>query len=296
MRWTLCILALFTSLSLAAAVNAESETIELKNGDKVTGKVIERNEERVVVESPTLGRVEIPAEAIKPPEPDVKPGLFGTWLLRGWDRELSAGVSGSQGENNDISLSANATASHEDELWAGIWRMNYFLTREDGSTSDNKYFADLLEKRLIHEGSRWSITGDARFDYDETQEWDFRLQGHLGPGYDLFRQKGRRATFRVGAGANQTLSGENDRQWEGLVGLVVRWDITKNLRFRMNNSLLPVLDDLGEFRNVTSASLNLKIPELGGVGVSAGIENDYDSEAEKDDNDLKYFARLVYSF
>ncbi len=289
------ILPLLIALALAFAGNALAETIELKNGDKVTGEVIERDEERVVIESPVLGRLEIPVEEIKPPKRE-KPGLFGTRFLAGWKREVSAGFSGSNGENSDVSITANGTLEHEDDMWKGIYRANYFLARENGNTSDNKLFLDMLESRRFKEGSRWRITGDARWDYDEKQAWKHRLAFHVGPGYEIFRREHLFAVLRIGAGGNQTLRGEQDWQTEGLIGLVARWNITKNLRLRFNNSVLPVLDDLPEWRNITSASLNLSIPELGGLGVSTGIENEYDSSRSTDKNDLKYFGRLVYAF
>lgn len=283
------------TLTLAPAGGARADTIELKNGDKVTGDVVERTEERIVIDSPALGRVEIPADELKPPEEE-KPGLFGTRFLAGWNRSASAGISGSEGETQDMSINANMTLDHEGELWNGIWRANYFLSREDDTTSDNKFFADALESRRLWKDSRWMITADARYDYDEKQAWRHRIAGHAGPGYQIFRRDNLSTVVRLGVGGNQTVRGEQEWQTEGQVGLVLRWDLTENQTIRMNHAYLPILDDMPEFRVISTANWTLTIPELGGLGLRFGIENEYDSTRSTDKNDLKYFGNLVYAF
>ena len=71
---------------------AQTETIELSNGDKVTGAVVERTNEKIVLTHDLFGRIEIPLAEVKPPEPP-NPGLFGTGFLAGWTRTFSLGVS-----------------------------------------------------------------------------------------------------------------------------------------------------------------------------------------------------------
>ena len=89
------VLLLLVALALPAA--ARAETIELVTGDKLEGvTILEQNAERWIVEHPLLGRVEIPVDQIKPPNKRSR-GLFGTSLLAGWSRSISAGFSGSSG-------------------------------------------------------------------------------------------------------------------------------------------------------------------------------------------------------
>src|SRR5215471_19683047 len=104
-------------LLFVVPVAAAADAIELVNGDKLTGTVIETTAERVVLDPPVLGRVEIPAEQIKPKrEPH---GLFGTSFLAGWTRTFAVGVSGAQGNTrtNDVLASLGMNYADDSERW-----------------------------------------------------------------------------------------------------------------------------------------------------------------------------------
>jgi hypothetical protein len=70
-----------------AAPSAFAETTELTNGDRLSGEVIERTLDGVVIEHPMLGRITLAADPIEPAK-QANPGLFGTDFMQGWTREI----------------------------------------------------------------------------------------------------------------------------------------------------------------------------------------------------------------
>jgi hypothetical protein len=74
--------------------SAGAETIKLKNGDELDGKVLERTDDVLVLRHENLGRLEIPTSQLA--LETSKSGIFGTGLLRGWERRLEVGVNRAQ--------------------------------------------------------------------------------------------------------------------------------------------------------------------------------------------------------
>ena len=115
--------------------SAFAETIELENGDKIEGAILEKNDQVWIVEHPVQGRLEIPVDEIKPPEDEkVKPGVFGTRFLKGWDKALSAGFNGSSGKSRDANINFDARLQRETERNRMNWVARYYFSSTDRST------------------------------------------------------------------------------------------------------------------------------------------------------------------
>ena len=103
----------FGLLSLALPLSVTAEVFELSNGDTLDATVIEETKDTIVVEHPQLGRVVLQRSALKPPALP-NPGLFGTWLLEGWRRNIGVGFSGSSGNSSDASVTG--PSAHASQL------------------------------------------------------------------------------------------------------------------------------------------------------------------------------------
>lgn len=78
-------------ICLGAAAQAETVTLELRNGDKLKGELIpaDTTDKTIVLEHPVLGRLSIPRTALVPaPKP------------KHWKLSLSGGLSGSNTDND----------------------------------------------------------------------------------------------------------------------------------------------------------------------------------------------------
>ena len=97
----------FLSLGIASASWAETVTFTLRNGDTIHGELLERNSDDgvTVIDHPQLGRLELTANELKPPQP--KPL---------WKSSVSAGLVGNE-KDGDSSLTFSFTGNtrYEDE-------------------------------------------------------------------------------------------------------------------------------------------------------------------------------------
>ena len=81
---------------------AGAETFKLRNGDKLSGTVIQRTPHEIILDHPALGRLVVPVATLK--QAKSKLGLLGTALLRGWDKEVHVSMKGKRGNSNGNNL------------------------------------------------------------------------------------------------------------------------------------------------------------------------------------------------
>jgi hypothetical protein len=208
-----------------ATIPPQTETIELGNGDKVTGTVVERTDEKIVLDHEVFGRMEVPLAQLKQPEPP-NPGLFGTGFLEGWTRTFSLGLSGQEGNSKtlDIIVGLDADAENEKRRWAFDARYNY--STADSDTTNNNAMVALGRDWLFSE-SRWFTFARGRFDYDDFRTWEFRLQGDAGVGYEFIKWETFTLRGRTGPSVVQEWN-ENQFRAEWLAGPELVWNLTPN--------------------------------------------------------------------
>ena len=274
---------------------ALAHVVELENGDRLNGTIVERTDDVVVMEHPVLGRLEIPQDKIRRKEEAEEGGLFGTKFLRGWDSTVGLGLSGSEGTTEDVDLNVTFNTRYADARKRWDIRAAYFISGEDGNRSKNEGWLDVDRDWLFSE-SKWFFFADGRYDYDEFQAFDHRLAAHVGPGYDLFTDETWDIIGRLGVGVNHTFGGEERTNPEGLVGLNLTWRLTENQTIESRNRVFPNLEDTEEVRTINSLDWIINISRGGPISLKFGAEFQYDSETEGEETDLTYYGNLNYSF
>lgn len=277
-----------------SARDAAADTIELRNGDKLSGLVLERSEERIVLEHPVLGRLEVPTSELAPPPPP-DDGAFGSGLLRDWDRTLELGFSGASGNSDNQRVSAGLELDYADEQKRWKIGAGYLLSASDGSTDDHQAFAS-VERDWRFPGSRWFAFGNGRFDWDQFEDWDFRLSSFGGGGYEFYDTETFELRGRAGLGLTREFGTGEGITPEALLGMEMKWALDDRQTLRAYNRLIPALDDPGEFRNVSG--LDYTVSVNGDLGLRLGLDNEYDTSVDSGTkrNDFTYRGSLVYDF
>lgn len=104
---------------------------------------------------------------------------------------------------------------------------------------------------------------------------------------------------RLGGGGRYEWGGSDDGFTpEGLAGIVVAYKFNPDHSIRFANTYYPNLEDIDEFRNVTSLDYVIKLNSAKNLALKLGAENEHQSDpggsAEK--NDLKYYLALIWDF
>lgn len=274
--------------------------VVLSNGDILNGEVLDSNDGAITLEHSALGTIVLAGAVIKPikaeePKP-VDAGVLNTGFLQGWKRSVEVGVNGSEGNTRNMYIHAGTELKYENDYKRWNIEAAYNSTEDSGETSRSDFFAKFSSDFLAPGDSRFYFT-EARYDWDEFEDWDYRLSAGGGLGEELLKQDNWRVLGRLGLGFSKEFGGE-DAEWvpEGLIGIESDWKIAKRNTLVFKNTLYPSFREVGEFRNISELSWVIGLDELNGIDLKLGLLNEFDSNASGDSrkNDFKYNLSLVF--
>ena len=222
-----------------APATQPASVVTLKTGERVAGTIVERDDERVVVDSRTLGRVTIATEEVEsiapaatptpiavaaatqpaaapvdaiagdltpisplstaPPPPPGDRGLFGTGALKDWARQVELGFSGASGTTDAISINAQVNASISNDVYRSTLGASYFFDDSNGTVGRNQTRVFGTADRRIDAGP-YFVFGRAQYDNDALQNWQNRISVYGGPGYEFYKRPTFELLGRVGLG------------------------------------------------------------------------------------------------
>jgi putative salt-induced outer membrane protein YdiY len=293
----------------AAPGVAGADSVALDNGDVLQGTVVSQDADRIVLDHPVLGRLDVPAARVRatargdeplpaPPEPH-RPGLLGTGWLRGWDRSLELGVSGAEGNTDNFDLVGALRADYEDGDYRWDFSARYFYSTADNEATKNQGRAKIVRDWLFP-GHRWFAYAQGRYDYDQFEAWDHRVSLGAGPGYDILQREELKLRARTGLFVTRTFGspGRDEIAPEAAFGGEVIWKPGGRHELSAATMLFADLRDTGELRNVTSAAWKILVAEEQGLSVQIGIDNEWESDVRRteDENDLTYYGSVVLDF
>lgn len=296
-------IALVAWVGLCTAVRAD--TVELVSGEKLEGEILDRNADYVEMEHPILGRIQIPIEDIEPAE-QPKPGLFGTTFLEGWNKALSAGLSGSDGKSNEISANADLSLKREVARHRSSYVARFNFDRSDGDTSEDRFFTKYVHDFLFPDADFFVFLAGSYL-LDTQLDWLHRVSGEAGVGHRILETDEWGVLARLGGGASRTL---NDRRGpsstaddpvrteaNALVGVEATWRYREGQSLSLNSLYLHDVSDLSGLRSESRGEWKIDVALIEGLGLKLGTSFIYDShEQGKLRRDLRYYANIGYDF
>ena len=313
---------------------SEADWVELITGEVLRGEIIQTAGDRLVMDHPILGRLEIPRNAIEQvedlppvatdlppttptdeaklnelPSPQAEPPTQpkASPKLR-WNSKIELGFVANEGNTEDanVLLAVNSLLDRGYDKYT--FDSRYSLRTSRGDRSENKLTAGLLTEWPIPP-SRWSYFAQSRFDFDEFQSWETRLTGGGGLGYHLidineFDSNGNAIDVfdlhvRAGLGLRREFGSMNERiQPEGILGGNLVWQITNHQRFAGGSTFFPNLEESGEFRVVTNAEWVFNLNTFEGLSLKLGLAHEHQSLTDPgiDENDLTVYGAFVLDF
>jgi len=184
----------------------------------------------------------------------------------------------------------------------------FFAQQRDNSTgvtdkNTNSAFADYRHDFLFGE-SHFFLFGNARYDYDEFQDFVNRITAQGGVGYDFVRSDPILFTGTVGAGVNQSWGQLNTTKGELVFGLDFIWKITEGQKLTVDTYFYPNVEDWSDIRLQSNLLYELALGWVDGLSFNLGLQNEYRSQVGppvapsifSENNNLKYFGGLGYEF
>ncbi|MGD2118936.1 MAG: DUF481 domain-containing protein [Chromatiales bacterium] len=290
-----------------AKLDAKVDEVVLHNGDVLHGEILKLSDTHLILQHPVLGKLKLERGNIashkkggqvetevakatehKPEKPQAKPDAS-------WKKSIAVGFSGAQGNSENNNLHVDFTSDYRTREQRHRFTTLYDGKTENGDTTENSFEAR-LQSDFFMPGSRWFWFTREQFDWDQFEEWDYRLGFYIGPGYVLVEEPNWKLTGKVGAGANKTWGdADEDLTPEALLGIDFEWAINSKQSLTAGNTIYPDLEEDGEFRNVTLLNWKIKATDIyKGASLKLGLSNEYDSTAMApiEENDFKYNLSL----
>jgi len=290
------------SLALLAPASAHAGTVTLTSDDVVTGTITSQSDDGVTLDHPDLGTLNLDAAQIaeveleksdpiyvEPPKPD---------FFWGWDKSLQAGITGSNGNSDSVAVYAAFSTDYEDDTDRWLFRARVFYTEEDSVNTRNEYDFSLTKDWLVPDEPVFYWV-NARYEFDEFTGYEERASGFAGVGYEIYDEENYNLLFRAGGGGNWEGGAIEDFTPELQLSLEGEWDIDSNSSLSYYTFFYPSLEPFfSEFRNVSGLVYKISVDKSKGLSLSMGAENEYNSDVAPgtEENDLKYYAALVYDF
>ena len=274
---------------------AAADEITLANGDKINGEIVEWAVDYVVVEHPQLGKIRLDLDDLDidtgtPP----KKGWFDTGFMRGWNRNISLGFNGRQGDTATTNLTAGFNFNYSDEFKRWRFTGRYFYNKTNDGDNDNNARLDLRRDWLIPQ-SRWFGFGAFRYQFDQFESWQNRTTFSGGPGFHIVKSEAHVLDTLLGLAFTREFGERQTQKGELLWGLEWAWTISKRQSFSFENNLFPEFSPTaGEFRNLTTAEYRIMLLEEPVLKWTVGLQNEYETDIEPGDhnNDLRYYMAL----
>ena len=267
--------------ALAELNAAQAAVAELTGGEVV-----------VVTAAESTSRAQPEAEA----EPEV-PADPTSWS-EGWDWSASVGFTGSSGNTESFKARAALDGERNTSKYETTVGLSYIYgsseSDKDTSRGEFKVRNDWLTD------SKWRYFAEGKYEYDEFQAWDHRLSGAVGVGYELIKNDKTTLIGRVGLGGSYEMGGSAHEEFvpEGLVGLDWTHQYSENTKMKASSTYYPSFDDLGEFRWVNTAGIEVVMDAETGMTLNTGFEHRHDSAPGSGfkPNDVDYYMGLGWKF
>src|SRR5262245_17058892 len=225
---------------------------------------------------PVLGRLDVPANQVTEikrldgkkctglgePIPDAPPK---------WKFRAELGLNGTSGNTNtqDLRAAIGALLEKPTERWK--FDAVYLKSKTDGELTKKNWYVQGLHDWLFKD-SPWLVFAQARYDWDDFQQWDSRISAGVGVGYTLINTEDTKARLSARLFEPRENGGATDGKWrpEGMLGAELSHKVTKNQTFEGAITWYPDLQNAGEYRIVASASYAIKLTD-NGLSFKAGV-------------------------
>ena len=195
----------------------------------------------------------------------------------------------------DLNFNADLKVAGEREHHRDRFAARYYLSTEDGKSSENEFEAT-HDHDFLFPGSAWLIFVGGGYRFDDFQDWTHRLTSRTGVGYEFWNTETWLVSGRLGAGLTQEFD-RNRTSPEGVVGFEAAWTISEGHRVTTSHFYFPSLNDLPAFRSVSRIEWKIPVGLFPGLAAKLGGSYEYDSAVRSPaNNDRKYYGNVSYDF
>lgn len=326
-------LAVLPVILFSSVLRIAANEVVLKNGDRLSGKIVEETAETVVIETEYAGKVTIdrehivkiadptaavaekPAEAepeavaekapVKgPPAAAIKaqPRVFGgrfMGLVDGWEGNANIGFSITSGNSNNATLTTGLRAVKNggpDKLTVyarSVWNSD----RGKGRlvTTQNAFWGGARYDRNLGGSQFGFVSYD--FERDRPRGLNLRSVAGAGIGRHVVKNEVTEIDALLGGAWNRTWqTGNNTDTPEGIAGFNVKHRFHEKFRYQNSITLFQNVTDAKEFRVIMDATFSVDVTKRVGVFMTFGDRFNNDPLGNAKRNDFLFTTGMKWNF
>lgn len=312
------------------------EAVTLKNGDRVSGKIVEESEETVTIETEYAGKITIERKhiaAIGEPKPttiakaipaaaekavakvDTKPAakpaamvpvtarrparLFRGPISEGWEGNANVGFSFTSGNSNYTTMSTGlraVKAGGHDNLT--VYARSLWYSNRNSGRMVTTQNAFWGGARYDRDMSRKNF-GFVSYDFERDRPKALNFRSVVGGGFGMHMIKNERTELDVllGAGWNRTWqTGDNTDTPEGLAGATLKHRFHEKLRVQNSITFFQNVTDRAEYRFIFDSTLSVDVTKRIGVFITVGDRFNNDPLGLSRKNDFLFTTGMKWNF
>lgn len=334
LRVNRCGLVLAAFLAGTAATALSQTVFQLKNGDRVTGKVLSEDANRVVISNSWGSEVTVPLSQIGKREDapllatgtnattasvstnapkdwgtnaaaalGTKPGVGARpsmVKLPTWAFDLQLGASLQYNQRSYQNVSGLFQANYTNKLTRDIFEYSAAYGRTEGVVSANRMDGNNRTEYDFDKSRRTYVFNAVDAGYDRVRKIDFTWDDTVGIGYKLIQKTNfvLNASFGVNY-QEQFFSDEGTKDYFSLnAGESATWSINRHVSLNEKFDVYPRMSDLGKYRFRAESNVNVKLNDPGTIYLVFSVIDQYDSRPAEDvtRNDLQLISRIGMKF
>ncbi|MBU1928932.1 MAG: DUF481 domain-containing protein [Candidatus Omnitrophota bacterium] len=286
--------------NLFADSNIEEVEIYLKNGDKVSGKLVSENQSQITIENQILGTVSIKKEFVDKivNDEEVKVAKIQEHKSKLWQREISMGLNKSSGNTENTHLSSSLYVNRKTDANEFTIKGDIFYSSANKTMDAQKWYS-MIRYAYSFSERKWYNFYKLESDHDRFANIDYRIIPSLGIGYWFSDIPDWKAITEVGIGLEHA-NFKDDTKDSNEAVLIPRAFFEKKLfgKSRISQDIIfyPSLTESGEYRFYSETAFINPINEK--LSLRFSFIDDYNSKSTKDTkkNDARLISSLSYSF
>lgn len=286
----------FSLLLLCEILSAEE--ILLKNGDKITGSIIKKEKKITVIQSKSLGELNINNNDIKQilTKEELEKKAEEKKKEKKW--KLQANIGGNASEGNTVKDQLNMLG-----ILKRVWphkefslQGSIFYSSADREMDEQQWDVIVRYRHDIAK-TKWYYFGQIETDHDKFADVNYRILPQAGVGYKFYNQDDFKLWAEVAPGYEFTnYVGENDDDTKVIVlvsTLYVEKMIFNKIKISEQFDFYPSMGNAGEFRFTSLTALTSPITE--NLSLQFSVLDEFNSVPPSDTkkNDLKLILSLV---
>jgi len=303
------------------------EEITLRNGNVLSGTIVEQNKDHLIFDHPNLSILTIPANVVKSisqtgegniddgkhtsdpvhADPNRKPVVEQVKVVssdpeakpkRIWDLSLVFGGSfTNDDEGEKMNFNTRFLANRKKPTSETNISFSY-IYKLDNSEVDENNFTGIFNQNWPKMTSQWFYFATARYDYDDFRSWQQRIQAHGGAGYRFIVRKNLKLAPVIGVGFRKDIDSEEDAfPLEGLLGARLLWETESRQKLSYEFSYYRELTD-DNYRVVNIADWKIPIGKGTKLNFDTHIDHEYASDPDPGfpKNNIKFTWGLQWNF